>query len=317
MPLNNPGRWWMLPQKLKDLNQWVLRDENKMPINPITKKPAKADDPTTWSNFDSVKNSDKIGCELVGLIGIDFDHIYAYNTPFSLWAQDWVKKFATITYVEYSPSGTGCHVIGSGTFVLGDTDRKEIFDQESPKVKKGKTFVYDVNALIVTPRNINGKITDGRYFTMTGNYFPDTKMSIEDITDQSKQFYTELIAKFGDVKTITKVPIKTQPTGDDIEIMELLEIYDYQKRFERFKKGDIAGYPSNSEADFACACMIAFYTRDASQIERIMRNIMLAREKWDKHKTYLARTINNALSTITEHYTPPDEIRAFIQSIPK
>jgi len=306
--LKQLDRWWMLPESLKHLNQWVTRGgkDNKMPINPQTHKPAEASNPATWGSFKDVRTLELIGIELAELIGIDFDHIYAYETKFCAWARDWVSRFATLTYVEFSPSGTGTHVITTGNFCLGHEDRKEIFDQNSPLVKKGTKWVRDVNALIVTPYYDTDETTviDGRYFTMTGNLVPGSQVDVQPIPEEMlRQFYGELLAYDVPIK---KVPLKRQITlraSEDDEILEHLTCAMNHAKWEQFQAGNTAGYSSASEADFACACLIAFYTTDAAQVERIMRTTGLEREKWDKHKTYLRRTIANALGSVTEHYS--------------
>ena len=68
---------------------------------------------------------------------------------------------------------------------------------------------------------------------------------------------------------------------------------------------DVCGYGSPSEADFQLALYLAFGTRDGEQVERLMRATPRARPKWDKHKSYLARTINNALDASFERYHRP------------
>ncbi|MFN7333164.1 MAG: phage/plasmid primase, P4 family, partial [bacterium] len=52
---------------------------------------------------------------------------------------------------------------------------------------------------------------------------------------------------------------------------------------------------------------LAYYTKDAAQIDRIFRRSQLMREKWDqKHgnETYGQRTIANALKKVTKQYDP-------------
>ncbi len=53
--------------------------------------------------------------------------------------------------------------------------------------------------------------------------------------------------------------------------------------------------------------MLAFYTQDDMQIERIMRDSKLRRDKWDrKGDDYLARTIKRALAATTKNYAWPE-----------
>jgi hypothetical protein len=64
-----------------------------------------------------------------------------------------------------------------------------------------------------------------------------------------------------------------------------------------FRDGDHSGYNNNSrnEADLAFANLIAFYTDNKNQIERIMRRSRLSRnEKWDR-QAYLDLTIGKAI----------------------
>jgi uncharacterized protein DUF3987/primase/DNA polymerase family protein len=66
-------------------------------------------------------------------------------------------------------------------------------------------------------------------------------------------------------------------------------------------------YPSWSEADAALCSMLAFWTRDENQIDRIFRQSALMREKWDKRhhadgRTYGQATIERALGSVTQTY---------------
>lgn len=70
-----------------------------------------------------------------------------------------------------------------------------------------------------------------------------------------------------------------------------------------------AGYPSQSEADAALCSLLAFWTQDAGQIDRIFRQSALMREKWDKRhhadgRTHGQATIERALGAVTETYRP-------------
>jgi hypothetical protein len=71
--------------------------------------------------------------------------------------------------------------------------------------------------------------------------------------------------------------------------------------------GDTAGYPSPSEAELALCSLLAFWTQDYDQIDRLFRASKLFREKWDeKHygngQTYGQATIERALAGTSEHY---------------
>ncbi|WP_104989987.1 hypothetical protein [Deinococcus sp. NW-56] len=56
-----------------------------------------------------------------------------------------------------------------------------------------------------------------------------------------------------------------------------------------------AGYSSPSEADFAAVRLLAFYTRDLTQLQRLLRASGLARAKY-RQPGYLTRTITRAVA---------------------
>ncbi|CAM4358169.1 hypothetical protein [Deinococcus marmoris] len=61
-----------------------------------------------------------------------------------------------------------------------------------------------------------------------------------------------------------------------------------------FGSWEALGYASQSEADFAAARLLRFYTRDPAQIERLLRASALDRPKYNI-SNYLQRTITRAL----------------------
>jgi hypothetical protein len=92
----------------------------------------------------------------------------------------------------------------------------------------------------------------------------------------------------------------------DDEILSKFRKAANAAKFSRlFDRGDITGYPSQSEADFALCCMLTFYTDDESQIDRLFRASALYREdKWGKRPQYRQQTITRAIDRTTERYDP-------------
>lgn len=67
-------------------------------------------------------------------------------------------------------------------------------------------------------------------------------------------------------------------------------------------------FSSQSEADSSVCFKLAYFTKDASQIDRIFRRSGLMREKWDERhgeKTYGRSTIEKALAKVAAQYRPP------------
>jgi hypothetical protein len=115
---------------------------------------------------------------------------------------------------------------------------------------------------------------------------------------------------FGDPVQPTERP-QSAHTGSttlsDFDIMQKASNAVNGPKFRALMGGATSDYPSASEADAALAAIIAFYTPDEAQIERLMRQSNLVRGKWDAPRpggTYLSVTIDRALRTVREHYSP-------------
>jgi hypothetical protein len=92
---------------------------------------------------------------------------------------------------------------------------------------------------------------------------------------------------------------------NDDEIVTKIRKAENSAKFSRlFDRGDITGYPSQSEADSALICMFAFYTQDESQLDRLFQMSALCREKWTRREDYRRRTIQRAVDRTTERYDP-------------
>lgn len=79
-------------------------------------------------------------------------------------------------------------------------------------------------------------------------------------------------------------------------------------KFERLWSGSTAGYESQSEAELALCCLLAFWTsNDTERMDRLFRESGLYREKWDEvhyadGSTYGEKTIANAVQVLSETY---------------
>lgn len=89
----------------------------------------------------------------------------------------------------------------------------------------------------------------------------------------------------------------------DSDIIEIASNASNGSKFNRLFSGDDSGYASHSEADQALCSMLAFYTKDHSQIDSIFRKSSLYREKWERDD-YREKTIETALRGCTEQYQP-------------
>lgn len=155
------------PDELKALPNWVCyRMEErygqpkptKVPYNPITGDKAKANDATTWTDYETCVAAvergeyDGVGFEFGnGYVGVDLDHCRDDETG---KIEDWANEIIAHlhSYTEVSPSGTGVHIIIKGKLPSGgrrigpiemyDTARYfTVTDSRSPEHQTGLKMV--------------------------------------------------------------------------------------------------------------------------------------------------------------------------------
>lgn len=284
-----------VPEQLKAFPRWVTykiehKDgrKTKIPYNPNTGERAKAGQPQTWGRFEEAVAAlntgkyDGIGFEFHkdGFVGIDFDNCIE-NGVLNEWVSTWVARFNS--YVEYSPSGTGLHIICEG-------------ELPGKAIKRPEAEMYDC----------------GRFFTVTGKEYGLTR-PLREAQEAINALYEEITPKK------QNKPVQTSTTAVSLEDSKLLEIAEKAKNGSTFTKlyqGDWQGlYKSQSEADIALCNMLAFYTgKDHMQMDRLFRSSGLMRDKWDRKQngtTYGAITIQNSIDCCTEVYNPrksPQEV---------
>jgi hypothetical protein len=174
---------------------WVVYIDNKCPYNPVTGKPAEADDPTTWVTYDEariavMKNSGRfkgIGREVTAedrLVVIDLDKCIDEDGTISGFAQDIVARVNS--YTEISPSGHGLHIWTHGTIPANVPSNK-------PK-PDGIEMYYR-----------------GHYLTWTGNHLGGTPLVIEDRSTIAQAIYQEVMTRRESLKASTRTQKQFQP----------------------------------------------------------------------------------------------------------
>lgn len=281
------GYYAAVPTELKQCRNWVgwkleSKADNKPTKIPYSAKGilASSTDSRTWRTFEDVMRippSDCMGAGFVfdgnGIVGIDLDHCLDSEGNIC-------DKFKPIvdalqTYTEVSPSGTGLHL-----FI-------RCCEKPYPQGrKKDDIEVY----------------SEGRYFTVTGVKWRDDTPC--DIREYDAETIRKLCKPFLGELPGLKPATPSSSSLSDYDIISIIQHSGNSSKFERLMRGSTSDYSGDaSSADMALASILAFYTTDENQIERIMRGSGLRREKWDKHKTYLVdMTIRKAISMCTEHY---------------
>jgi len=289
-----------VPACLRERAQWVCweyveRDGKwtKCPISPTKGGKASSTDPATWGTFDqAIAACQAAGLEGVGFVfsaddpfaGVDLDKCIDQTTGLPKpWARTILDRLDG--YSEISPSGAGVKI-----FVRAS--------KPGPRCKTG----YEDGAIEMYDRD--------RFFTTTGQSLHNPPKDVAERQVAVDALYTQI---FG---TPTAIPApKSSPSNngqlhlDDDEIVRLA----CSSRKSGAKFASLwAGrwnefFNSRSEADSSVVFTLAFYTKDAGQIDRIFRRSALMREKWDEshgQQTYGAMTIGKALATVTGQYQP-------------
>lgn len=285
-----PNQWvnWQYIWK-EDIGKW-----DKPLFNPQGWK-ASATASHTWSPFTEVQKAYEAGkFDGVGfvmqkrpltehqLIGIDLDK--CRNPKTGEISQEAKEDLDLLnSYSEISPSGTGIRV-----FVRGD------ISEDGRNNRKRYREIYK----------------NAHYLTVTGQRLEEYPATIETRPTEVLEFYNKY---FSDKEQEPSQEKTTKTSGlTDEQVIALASQAHNSPKFlklmagdwERFTKEDGEQlYPSQSEADLALCELLAFYTQNPEQIDRIFRRSKLYREKWERKDYAYDRTIKIAIDRTKEHYS--------------
>ncbi|GAB7121199.1 hypothetical protein JCM9743_36700 [Natrinema sp. JCM 9743] len=263
---------------------------------------ASSTDPETWASFETAleyagtESADGIGFVFTDddpIVGVDLDDCRdPASDDVDDIALDIIERLDS--YTEISPSGTGFHVLIKGELPDG-------------RNRRGSIELYDT----------------ARFFTVTGDRLEDTsprvarrqdalvaihREYVQD-TDPNPEHESENRRSRNETETTGSVA-HTDVDLEDEELLERAQNASNGEKFERLWRGSTAGYESQSEADMALCCLLAFWTGgDQQQIDRLFRQSGLLRDKWDEvhyadGSTYGEKTIQRAIASISEFYDP-------------
>ena len=265
----------------------------KMPYNPNDPQyRARSNDRSTFAPMNTAaaraNGFDGLGIGIFDSIAaIDIDHCMK-DGKLSAMAADIVETMDA--YTEISPSGEGLRILFLAPGFQYDTGKYYIKDS-----KQGlELYIAGMTQ---------------RYLTVTGN-----TLRSRDILDRSDRLQTILdkYMKRQQQPTQTAAPMPGSPA--DISDRELLDKAMNARNGGQFKslwEGSIMNYPSQSEADQALCNLLAFWTgKDAARMDALFRQSGLMRDKWNRRQsgtTYGAITIQKAIASCGEVYTPPQE----------
>ena len=277
-----------IPAELRELDQWVgwrwEEREGKRTKPPFTadgSRKAKCNDPSTWAPFEVVcagVDAGKLdGCgfqvkESDPYVGVDLDHCRDSESGIiSPSAQAIVDRYAS--YSEVSPSGTGIRIFIKAM-------------KPGSRCRVGDVEIYNRD----------------RYLTVTGQHLPGTPLTIEERQSELDAHYAELFP----VAQPSPLNGAVRGTGTltAYEIIEHAHQASNAAHWDQLMRGDLAEYDGDdSRADAALCALAAFYTRDPSTIDQIVRMSGLCRPEWTDRADYRDRTIAAALQLVTESYS--------------
>jgi hypothetical protein len=286
-----------IPNELKSCRQWVcwMQEERdgkltKVPYNPHTHEMADTTDPNTWVSFpDAAKGYHANGYHGIGYVfskddsfcGFDFDDCLLEYGSLNPDVQAMAAKLNS--YTEYSVGAEGIHVIVKGD--LPKTGRK-----------KGKIECYD----------------HARYFAFTGAVVSGFPTTIEPRQDEVSSIHKQI---FGSQKKTSKPKKQTSKLVERVEpILEKAFKSKNGDTIKRLYDGDYGNYPSQSEADMALCCHLAFFSNNNPEVvDAAFRESGLMRDKWDSKRgdsTYGAQTIDKAIESTEERAAIQAESRS-------
>jgi hypothetical protein len=239
---------------------------HKLPIDPRTGGLASSTRPSTWSSIEdacvAVKKWSLTG---IGIVfsdsdpygGVDLDDCRDPNTgEIEPWGWEVIR--ALDSYTEVSPSGTGVHTIVRGKLPAG----------------KGNQIVHG-----------NGKVemfSRARYFTVTGIHVDGTPAEIFNRQSELLTLHEKLFATRNTHHAGACSAPSSALEASDAELITRARQAQNGSKFELLWNGQWEGdYPSQSEADLAFCCLLAFWTgKDRSRIDALFRRSGMMRKKW-------------------------------------
>lgn len=308
----------VFPRELAERRQWICwRLEpsvkgdrpNKTPYSPHANRRASSIDPSTWGTLAEAQAArERYGYTGLGFVftndddfvGVDIDHCRDKETGTLNKTAVAIVSKAT-TYTEISPSGEGLHLFFRGKIPEGGN--------------KNSATGVEMYAF-------------GRYFTMTGNRLTDAPLEVLKDDGVLAWIHAEYIKppqqekpkperKAPKQQKQKKQRASSAPLSDDAVLERALAV-DKEELFAKLWSGQWQDlYASQSEADMALCCKLAFWTgKNRDQMDRLFRQSKLYREKWDERHhangaTYGEETIKKAMDLVEDSYSPASSAPVF------
>lgn len=297
-----------LPERLKREGKycyWKYQDRPggakpaKVPYNPGTGSPANTADASTFGSCADVQDYASKGYDGVGvglyplpdgslLAAIDIDHCIDAQGTLSAMADDIIKTMRA--YTEVSPSGHGIRIL----FLL------------PPGYAFDSSRYYINNQALGLEVYVAGATS--KYVSVTGNtWAPGVGLELRDA--ELEQVLGKYMVRPDRLTpqpaSQAAAPVSGQQANallpEDLALIETIKTSSRGAQFIALGSGDLSSCDNDhSKADMTFCNYLAARTQDPAQIDRILRNSGLMREKWDRptgNGTYGSLTVQKAISS--------------------
>lgn len=256
----------MIPRELRDVPQWLVSGESKIPISPKTGRAADVRDRSLFATYDEA-------VAYASSRGMDIGFALTRDDPFAVIDLDSATATteqqtrhqkiyeAFPTYAELSRSRGGVHIWCLGTVPHG--------------ARRDKVEVYAAD----------------RYMITTGLVLKD--VPIADCQDLLNILYAEM-----DPAAYAETDLQdVDEVASDEDVFNMASGAVNGDKFDQLCRGDWEHeYPSQSEADYALMNMLCFYTRSNEQARRLFRYSALGRRDKAQRDAYLNTMIRKIRS---------------------
>lgn len=283
-----------LPADLAAHPAWLVwrREERagkttKIPYQPREgDRKAKTNESKTWGSFADacaqVHRFDGLGVILrEGLVGVDLDHVVDPATGnLSPMAREIVDLLDS--YTEFSPSGTGLHILCRGDLPAG-------------KRRRGQVEAYDESS--------------PRFFTVTGQPLPGSPSDVAQRTVELAAFHKAYLADpQPQAPPATPKNSSSSPTKASDE-ERLAAAFAAANGAETRRLFNEPGGDGGSEGDAALAHRLAFFSDgDPATLDRLLRASSRVRAKWDSPRpggSWLACEVARAIAACGGEFWKP------------
>lgn len=267
---------YYVPETMKHYRSWVLwklEDGKKIPYSALYDGLASSTNPKTWSSYESavtkLQHTDCNGLGFVfeedsGLVFIDLDNCVNECGDLSGFAEDIIKLFPD-TYIEYSQSETGLHIVCKGII---------------PRAyKSAEIELY----------------SSGRYMAFTGNVYTVAEPA------EAQAALDKLIKRYqlNADHSLSAAPENRISAADD-EVINMVYRGGNAEQFRSLYAGEWEGkYKSQSEADLRLISILYYYSGNAEQVKRLFASSGLGQREKGRNSAYIQRTIQKAAENTT------------------